>query len=429
MKFSKILFLFILLFIHSNLTGATKAKYIFIFIGDGMSISSEFATSLYLSGADKKLIWNSFPVQAFTTTWSLSSTTKSNPAGYDISSAGFLPYPYYSTDLAEKYFENAIPTDSSASATAMSTGYKIYNGAVCIDKNGKNLQNIFDILNKDKIYNTCLITTTLFYNATPASFSSHNISRHNYKKIANEILSITKPELIMGQNEYYELNDFAKLNGYYTLDSKEMNNNLPFYTLNQKLFVTLSNYTVPQPEKTGNNPNFKYKDNSVTFSDMVLFSAKKLIEKKKPFFAVVEQSDIDFANHDNDYYSMTGSVYELHSAVNSLLMLVKSNKTDMNLENTLIIVTADHATGMLRFNKKLGRGELPPKMIFAGKNLLKFDRSIKYKSKNHTNELVGLYAIGAKSDLFNKYTGLNYKNSQILDNTDIFKVLKEVTEK
>ena len=208
-----------------------------------------------------------------------------------------------------------------------------------------------------------------------------------------------------------------------------MNNDLPFYTLNQKLFVTLSNYTVPQPEKTGNTPNFKYKDNTVSFSDMVLFSARKLIEKKKPFLAVIEQSDIDSANHDNDYYSMTGSVYELHNAVNSLLMLVKSNKTDMNLENTLIIVTADHATGMLRFNKKLGRGELPPKMIFAGKNLLKFDRSIKYKSKNHTNELVGLYAIGAKSDLFNKYIGLSYKNSQILDNTDIFKVLKEVTEK
>lgn len=429
MKFLKIFFLFILLFTYSNLIGDTNVKYIFLFIGDGMSVSAEFATSLYLSGTDKKLIWNSFPIQAFATTWSLSSINKSNPAGYDISSAGLLPYPYYSTDLADKYFENTIPTDSSASATAMSTGYKIQNDSVCIDKNGKYLQNIFDILNKDKIYNTCLITTTLFYHATPASFSSHNVSRYNYKEIANEILSVTKPEIIIGNNEYYYLNDFAKQNGYYTADSKDIKNSLPFYAPDQKLFITLSNYSVPQPEKIKNNPSFIYKDNTVNFSDMVLFTTKKLLEKKKPFISVIEQSDIDFANHDNDYYSMAGSVYELHNAVNSLVQLIKSNQTDMNWKNTLIIVTADHATGMLRFNKKLEKGQLPPKMIFVGKNLLKFDRSIKYKSKNHTNELVGLYAIGAKSDLFNKYIGLTYKNSQILDNTDIFKVLKEVTKK
>lgn len=429
MKILKILCLLILLFTSSNIIGDTNVKYVFLFIGDGMSISSEFATSLYLSGTDKKLIWNSFPVQAFTTTWSLSSINKSNPAGYDISLAGLLPYPYYSAELADKYFENTTPTDSSASATAMSTGYKTQNGSVCIDNNGKNLQNIFDILNKDKIYNTCLVTTTLFYHATPASFSTHNISRHNYKELANEILSVTKPEIIMGFNEYYDLNDFAKQNGYYTADSKDINNSLPFYTPDKKLFVNLSNYSVPQPEKIKNNPSFTYKDNTVHFDAMVTFSTKKLLEKKKPFVAVIEQSDIDFANHANDYYSMTGSVYELHNAVTSLTQLIQSNQTDMSWENTLIIVTADHATGIMRFNKKLAKGQLPPKMIFVGKNLLKFDRSIKYKSKNHTNELVGLYAIGAKSDLFNKYIGLSYKNSQILDNTDIFKVLKEVTKK
>lgn len=429
MKFLKTFCLFILLFTYSNLIGDTNVKYVFLFIGDGMSISAEFATSLYLSGTDKKLIWNSFPIQAFATTWSLSSINKSNPDGYDISSAGLLPYPYYSTDLADKYFENTTPTDSSASATAMSTGYKIQNDSLCIDTNGKSLQNIFDILNKDKIYNTCLVTTTLFYHATPASFSSHNVSRYNYKEIANEILSVTKPEIIIGSNEYYYLNDFAKQNAYYTADSEDIKNSLPFYTTDKKLFVALGNYSVPQPEKIKNNPSFTYKDNTVNFSDMVLFSTIKLLEKKKPFVAVMEQSDIDFANHANDYYSMVGSVYELHNAVNLLVQLIKSNQTDMNWKNTLIIVSADHATGMLRFNKKLEKGQLPPKMIFVGKNLLKFDRSIKYKTKNHTNELVGLYAIGAKSDLFNKYVGLTYKNSQILDNTDIFKVLKEVTKK
>ncbi|MDD5020759.1 MAG: alkaline phosphatase [Endomicrobiaceae bacterium] len=429
MKFLKIFCLFILLFTASNLIGDISTKYVFLFIGDGMSISGEFATSLYLYGTDKKLIWNSFPVKFFSTTWSLTSINKSNPDGYDTSSAGLLPYPYYSTELADNYFKNTPPTDSSASATAMSTGYKIQNGVVCIDNNGKSLQNIFDILNKKNIYNTCLITTTLFYSATPASFSSHNISRNNYKEIAEEILSVTKPEIIIGCNEYFYLNDFVKQNGYYIADSIDIKNTLPFYTTDKKIFVTLSNYSVPQPKKMKNNPGFSYKDNALSFSDIVTFATIKLLEKKKPFLAVIEQSDIDSANHDNDYHSMVGSVYELHDAVNSLIKLIQSNQTDMNWQNTLVIVTADHATGMLRFNENLAKGQLPHKMIFAGKNLLKIDRTVKYKSKNHTNELVGLYAIGAGSELFNKYIGLTHKNSQIIDNTDIFKVLKEVTTK
>jgi alkaline phosphatase len=429
MKFLKTFCLFFLLFTSSNLIGDTNVKYVFLFIGDGMSISSESATSIYLYGTDKKLIWNFFPVKVFSTTWSLTSITKSNPDGYNISLAGLLPYPYYSTESADNYFENTPPTDSSASATAMSTGYKIQNGAVCIDNNGKYLQNIFDILNKDNIYNTCLITTTLFYHATPASFSSHNVSRNNYKEIAEEILSVTKPEIIIGCNEYYYLNDFAQENGYYQSDSKDIQNTLPFYTTDKKIFVTLSNYSVPQPENTKNNPSFSYKNNTLSFSDIVTFATTKLLEKKKPFLAVIEQSDIDSANHDNDYYSMVGSVYELHDTVNSLIELIQSNQTDMSWKNTLVIVTADHSTGMLRFNENLTKGQLPHKIMFAGKNLLKIDRTIKYKSKSHSNELVGLYAIGAKSDLFNKHVGLTYKNSQILDNIDIFKVLKEVTTK
>lgn len=429
MKILKVFCLFILLFTSSNLIGDNNVKYVFLFIGDGMSISSEFATSTYLYGSDKRLIWNSFPVKVFSTTWSLSSINKSNPDGYNISLAGLLPYPYYSTDLADSYFENTPPTDSSASATAMSTGYKIQNGIVCIDSNGKSLQNIFDILNKDKIYNTCLITTTLFYTATPASFSAHNISRYNHKEIAEEILSVTKPEIIIGCNEYFYLNDFVKQNGYYTADSIDIKNTLPFYTTDKKIFVTLSNYSVPQPKKMKNNPGFSYKDNALSFNDIVTFATIKLLEKKKPFLAVIEQSDIDSANHDNDYYSMVGSVYELHNAVNSLVQLIQSNQTDMSWENTLIIVTADHSTGMLRFNENLTKGQLPHKIIVAGNNLLKIDRRVKYKSKNHTNELVGLYAIGAGSESFNKYIGLTYKNSQIIDNTDIFKVLKDVTTK
>lgn len=424
MNFIKIIIISALFLICLPLEAADSAKYIFLFIGDGMSAASEFATSSYLYGEGKKLEWNSFKNKTFAATWSLSCITNSNPSGYDIESAGITPYPYYLHQNAEKYFETAPASDSAASATAMATGQKTENGHISTTNTGEILTNIFDILNKQKIYNTCLITTTFFYHATPAAFSAHNDSRHNYKQIAREILSVSKPEIIIARNEYYYLNDFAEKNGYFAFDSKELTKNMTFYTNDKKLFITLTNYNVPVPENNENNPYMSYRENDMKFSDIVMFAAGKLLAKNKPFLAVIEQSDIDSAGHANDYYSMVGAVYELNDAVNKLVSVIKSGKTDMNESNTLIIVTADHATGFLRFNEMLEKGKLPAKMIFTGKNkLLKVDRSIKYKSKNHTNELVGTYGFGKKSELLESYSS----NRKIIDNTDIFKLLKNAT--
>lgn len=426
MNFIKAIAIALLSLVCLRLEAADSAKYIFLFIGDGMSAASEFATSSYLHGEGKKLAWNSFKNQTFAATWSLSCINNSNPSGYDIESAGISPYPYYLHQNAEKYFETAPATDSAASATAMATGQKTENGHISTTNTGETLTNIFDILNRQKIYNTCLITTTFFYHATPAAFSAHNNSRHNYKQIAEEILSISKPEIIIAHNEYDYLKDTAETNGYYVTDSKEIKNNMLFYTDSKKLFVIIDNYNIPVPENEKNKPSFSYRQDDLKFSEIALFAADKLLAKKKPFFAVIEMSDIDSANHDNDYHTMVSSVYELHNAVKSIIELINSGKTDMTPKNTLVLVTADHATGFLRFNEQPQKGRLPSKMIFTGKNmLLKFDRTVKYKSKNHTNELVGIYAFGTQSDLLKIYAGKN----GIIDNTDIFKILKKTAVK
>ncbi|MFA6614414.1 MAG: alkaline phosphatase, partial [Endomicrobiia bacterium] len=165
---------------------------------------------------------------------------------------------------------------------------------------------------------------------------------------------------------------------------------------------------------------------SIKFKDIVNLSIKLLLDKKKKFFVMAEQSQIDSANHENNYSKMLASVYELQEGVKSVVDLVNSKKTDMNWNNTLIIVTADHATGFLRFDKKLYKGQLPKKNIILGKEILKRNDSVDYKSTRHTNELVGCYVVGAKSNLFNKYIGNQYKNKNIIDNTDIFKALNEI---
>ena len=426
----KILIILSFIFVLTgSLIADNSVKYVFLIIGDGMSASSEAALSLFLYGKTKQLFWNGFPVQTYMTTWSRTAYVgnydkdKFNENnGYDTKVAGTVPYPYYRTDQAEEYFRKSGATDSAAAATAMATGVKVYNGTVCYDKENKtNIPNIVDKINEKKEYNVALITTDKFYSATPAGFSSHNIYRKNYKQIASEILLQTKPEIIVGRNKYEEINTLAKLHGYYYLEPSDITEPQVFGLTDKKIFLNLKKYYVPQPIESFSTDSFEYRD--YKFSDIVLFATKTLLQKNKPFFALIEVCDIDKANEKNVYTKMLGGMYELNETVKNIYDLINSKSTDMTFDNTLIIVTADHSTGMLRFREKLHKGELPFTFTTKSKKTtVVTNRDISYKTNWHTNELVGCYCVGAKSDMLKKY--INKEN--IMDNTSIYKILNEV---
>ncbi len=410
---------------------ADKAKYVFLFIGDGMSASSEFALSKFLYGKEKLLFWNNFPIQTYMATWSRDSYQGEynenhfdSKKGYNSEVAGTVPYPYYENEKAEEYFKKSMATDSAAAATAMATGKKVYNDAICYDKeNEKFIPNIVDKINEKKEYNVALMTTDEFYSATPAGFSSHNVSRKNYKEIAAEILSKTKPEIIVGKNKFEEINTLAQLKGYYCLNSYEINEPQVFSLTNKKLFLKLKKYNVPRPIENFSFENFEYRNTNNKFSDIVLSATKILLYKKKPFFALVEVCDIDKGNHEHSYDKMLGGMYELNETVKGIYDLINSKTTDMTFDNTIIIVTADHSTGMLRFRDYLGKGDIPfTHIIKKGNITITINRIISYRTDWHTNELVGCYCVGAKSDIFKKY--INKEN--IIDNTAIYNVLNEV---
>ena len=154
-----------------------------------------------------------------------------------------------------------------------------------------------------------------------------------------------------------------------------------------------------------------------------MFATKTLLQKNKPFFALVEVCDIDKANHKHVYTKMLGGMFELNETVKTIYDLINSKSTDMTFNNTLIIVTADHSTGMLRFREKLHKGELPFTFTTKSKKTtVVTNRQISYKTDWHTNELVSCYCKGARSDILKKY--INKEN--IMDNTSIYKILNEV---
>lgn len=84
-------------------------------------------------------------------------------------------------------------TDSAASATALATGIKSYNGAIAVDVNKKPVETVLERAKKYGMKTGAVVTSQVNH-ATPASYIAHNESRQNYDEIADSYVD----ELIDG---------------------------------------------------------------------------------------------------------------------------------------------------------------------------------------------------------------------------------------
>jgi alkaline phosphatase len=129
---------------------AATAKYIFVFIGDGMGVAQRNAAELYMAnmkGVDRpertKLVMNTFPAQGMNTTYDLSSV---------------------------------IP-DSALTATAIACGFKTKSGVIGMDAGGKvSYENIAEVAKKQG-WKVGILSSVSLDHATPAAFYAHVPSR------------------------------------------------------------------------------------------------------------------------------------------------------------------------------------------------------------------------------------------------------------
>ncbi len=184
----------------------------------------------------------------------------------------------------------------------------------------------------------------------------------------------------------------------------------------------------PVPADNPGKPSFAMNEENPQLSEMVKSALRVLGENRNGFFVMFEQGDIDWANHANDYQWMIGTVYDLNEAVKAAVDFVNKPHDDIDWENTIIIVTSDHSNSYMRLNddKKLKKGDLPRQVAANGVNTYP-DGDVTYGSTNHTNEPVMVYAKGNGAFIFKKYEGKINKGTRLIDNTDIYRVVKEIT--
>jgi alkaline phosphatase len=162
-------------------------RNVILLIGDGMGPDIVAAAGAYQYGAayhqfggDKQLTMETLTGHYYATTFSTNGT------GYDCT---WL-------DGSAEYSKKGC-TDSAAAATALATGVKTYNGAIAVDVHQKPLVSISELARRSG-YKVGVVTSVLFYDATPACFAAHNTGRGNAKDITHEILMIGQPDVLMG---------------------------------------------------------------------------------------------------------------------------------------------------------------------------------------------------------------------------------------
>ncbi|MCX7991348.1 MAG: alkaline phosphatase [Proteobacteria bacterium] len=464
--------IFSILFVNTNIhakQNTQNIKHIILFIGDGMHLEHEIATSRYLYGTDHNLSWHKFHVKAPVATWDVTTYNgyadlldhpaydplNINPIiGYNARRGGKFPYPLDKSNIDDNYFLNPrFATDSASAGTAISTGYKTDDGNIAWlpgdPANGK-LKTIAEILREKKGFSIGVVSTVPFSHATPASFVSHNVHRNNYYQIAEEIVKEVKPEVVIGgghrnwsrtyisETLYNELKnglitDYVFVERTPGVDGSQLIKNGASEAINRnkKLFGLFGgrggNFEPPIPSDTPGSPNIQRATiENPLLKDATIAALEVLSKDPDGFFLMVEQGDIDWANHANNYKWMIGTVWDLNEAVKSAIEFVNRPNDNIDWDNTLLIVTSDHGNSYMRLTNepKLGIGDLPTQIGYDY-NWQYPDGEVTYKTTNHTNELVMLYAKGKGASLINKYRGEWYPCTQIIDNTQIFHILAE----
>jgi alkaline phosphatase len=223
-------------------------------------------------------------------------------------------------------------TDSAAAATALSTGVKTYNGAIGIDVHKSPVQTVLEFA-KLQSKKTGVVVTSQINHATPASYLTHNASRHNYNAIADSYLDEgIKADVYLGGGWQYFLRDDRNL------VSEFIDKGFQYIDDFSQLSTLLDNTSTLGLFADKGLPGSLDDTNTFRLTSMSKAAIKQL-ENPQGYFLLIEASQIDWAGHSNDIASAMAEMHDLANTLQYLATYVNNNP------DTLVVLTADHSTG------------------------------------------------------------------------------------
>ena len=289
----------------ATLFAGGRPKYVFLFIGDGMStpqrmVAEEFASRIGYG----ELAMNRLPYLA-------STRTKS---------------------------ANSIITDSAAAATAIACGMKTGNAMLGVSKDGERLDSVAEVAKKRGM-KVGIVTTTTIVHATPAAFYAHQRNRSDLYRIGLE--------LVESGFEYFAGGGFG---GKENNRKDEMYRGNLYDVARQAGYAVATNISGWAAFGKGGKCLATFSDSHLGFAidrNPAIPTLAALVEKgievidnPNGFFMMCEGGTLDFAGHANDAATNLREVLALDEAVKVALAFSERHPDD-----TLIVTTGDHETG------------------------------------------------------------------------------------
>lgn len=412
-------------------------KNIIIMIGDGVGYNHMLASNFYLGMTAQS--HELFPVKLALAHYPamVREYDSLNPGLLCIAS-GYNPALAWSDTAFLKH----DCTESAAAATAIATGVKTYNNAVGVSVQHDTLENLVQLA-KTLGKATGVVTTVPFCHATPAGFVAHNFSRSNYSQIAAEMLFDSHCDVIMGCGDpMYDNNGMPVKEKWndakYVVDSAtwadiiagssvrtkfSINGKMkscqdadgdeiadPWTVIRDRkdfralaygktpkrvlgcpmIYETIQQKRSPQNHETNDSPPFTTPLVRLvpSLSEMVAGALNVLDNNPSGFFIMIEGGATDWASHANQKGRMIEEMAGFFEGVTAVVEWVEKNS---NWNETLLIVTGDHETGLLWGDRPFlpltgnGKGNLP---------------GMNFNSYDHSNSLIPFYAKGTGSELY-----------------------------
>ena len=319
-----------------NNTNCNAPKYIFYFVGDGMSQPQ-------ISMAEKAISEAGFRDQFNKQTCNIYSHN-----------GGELNLRKFSTvGMATTNAENRFITCSAAAATALATGHKTTINTISM--NGDRTENLATVAEMAHQHGmkVGVISSVSIDHATPACFYAHAEDRNNYEAIGGWLLRSGFDFFGGGFVRWDTYKDITKdqfLDSLKTMGYTVASSRADFDALGANTGKALA--TVPKNiEKMHDSGTLPYNidldiqtsdDNRIVLRDFVAKAVEMLYNTENGFFLFCEGGKIDWADHANDAVSNVYETLALDAAIG-----VAMDFYGKHPDETLIVFTGDHECGGL----------------------------------------------------------------------------------
>ena len=305
-------------------------KYIFLFIGDGMSYPQIQLTNYFVSASQGE---NGGSVTVDGEEKSiLSSKNQLTMMSFPIAGS------------AQTYDSTSFAPDSASTATSIATGKKTWSGSINVSEDfSEKYETIAEKLKKQKDYKIGILSSVNLNHATPAAFYAHQESRNSYYEIGLE--------LIDSNFDYFAGGGLKKTTG-------EEGDKEDLYTLAEKAGYKVVKTQAEAEALTAEDGKAIVIDEHLADSDAMAYELDRqddewgladyvekgieVLDNDNGFFMMVEGGKVDWACHANDAASTIADTIALDNAVEKAVKFYEEHP-----DETLILVTGDHETGGL----------------------------------------------------------------------------------